>query len=133
MVQVLHPNGLVSAYCHLSRFAGGLHVGQHVESRQLVGYVGQTGRVTGPHLHFAIKRGETFLDPLSLKLDGMRVLPPPDREAFDKLRAEDDLALDAVVLPPATAELAASTAKTNGEDAGVEDTIFDELGGDAGP
>lgn len=133
MVQVLHPNGLVSAYCHLSRFAGGLHVGQHVESRQLVGYVGQTGRVTGPHLHFAIKRGEVFLDPLSLKLDGMRVLPPQDREAFDKLRAEDDLVLDAVLLPAASTELSAGAAKTSGEDAGVEDTIFDELGGDSGP
>lgn len=132
MVQVLHQNGLVSAYCHLSRFAGGLHVGQHVESRQLVGYVGMTGRVTGPHLHFAIKRGEMFLDPLSLKLDGMRVLPPQDRDAFDKLRAEDDLALEAVALPAAS-YLDAGAPKAGAEDAGLEDTIFDELGGDAGP
>lgn len=133
MVQVLHPNGLVSAYCHLSRFAGGLHVGQHVEARQLVGYVGQTGRVTGPHLHFAIKRGEAFIDPLSLKLDGVRVLPPQDREAFDKVRAEADLALEAVTLPAAP-DLDAGATKANPDDAGVEDTIFDELGtGDAGP
>jgi len=112
MVQVLHANGLVSAYCHLSRFASGIHPGQHVESRQLVGYVGQTGRATGPHLHFAIKRGAAFLDPLSLKLDGVRVLPPSERDGFDARRGELDAALDAIPL--------ASLAGIAGIDAGAE-------------
>jgi len=112
MVQVLHANGLVSAYCHLSRFAAGIHAGQHVESRQLVGYVGQTGRATGPHLHFAIKRGSGFIDPLSLKLDGVRVLPPSERDAFEAKRAELDAALDAIPL--------ASLAGIAGIDAGME-------------
>ena len=61
MVQIKHTNGLTTAYCHLQRFAPGLHAGQHVEQRQLVGFVGQTGRATGPHLHFAVKRGEILL------------------------------------------------------------------------
>jgi murein DD-endopeptidase MepM/ murein hydrolase activator NlpD len=128
MVQVQHPNGLTSAYCHLSRFAAGLHGGQHVESRQLVGYVGTTGRSTGPHLHFAIKRGEVFLDPLGLRLDGMRTLPPSDKEAFDKLRAELDAAIDAIALPaaPVTADGVPSSA------AEPEDVIYDEVP-DAGP
>ncbi len=98
MVQVLHANGLVTAYCHLSRFAAGLHAGQHVEGRQLIGYAGQTGRVTGPHLHFAVKRGERFLDPLALKLDGVRVVPATDRDRFLALRAGLDKDLDAIVL-----------------------------------
>jgi murein DD-endopeptidase MepM/ murein hydrolase activator NlpD len=101
MVQVTHANDYTSAYCHLSRFAAGLHPGQHVESRQLVGYVGATGRTTGPHLHFAVKRGETFIDPLVLKLDGVRVVPLADRAEFERERAELDLALDAIPLPPA--------------------------------
>lgn len=99
MVEIEHPGGLHTAYCHLSRFAAGLHSGQHVEARQLVGYVGQTGRVTGPHLHFAVKRGTMFLDPLSLKMDGVRVLPPVDREVFTKIRADLDAKLDAIALP----------------------------------
>jgi len=99
MVQVEHGNGLTTAYCHLSRFAPGLHPGQHVEARQLVGYVGQTGRVTGPHLHFAVKRGATFIDPMGLKMDGVRTLPPADREAFAQRRTELDTALEAVTLP----------------------------------
>ena len=99
MVEIEHPGGLHTAYCHLSRFAAGLHSGQHVEARQLVGYVGQTGRVTGPHLHFAVKRGTMFLDPLSLKMDGVRVLPPVDREVFAKYRPDLDAKLDAIALP----------------------------------
>jgi murein DD-endopeptidase MepM/ murein hydrolase activator NlpD len=101
MVQIDHPNGLTTAYCHLSRFAAGLHAGQHVDARQLIGYVGQSGRATGPHLHFAVKRGGVFIDPQSLKMDGVRVLPPSDREIFAKQRAELDLVLDAIPLPPA--------------------------------
>jgi len=98
MVQVLHANGLVTAYCHLSRFAPGLHAGQKVETRQLIGYSGQSGRVTGPHLHFAVKRGDRFLDPLALKLDGVRVVRPQDRDRFLLLRAALDKELDAIVL-----------------------------------
>jgi murein DD-endopeptidase MepM/ murein hydrolase activator NlpD len=102
MVQIQHPNGLTTAYCHLSRFAAGLRAGQHVDSRQLVGYVGQTGRATGPHLHFAVKKGGKFIDPLAIKLDGVRVLPPPDREPFAKRRVELDAVLDGIALPAAT-------------------------------
>jgi murein DD-endopeptidase MepM/ murein hydrolase activator NlpD len=120
MVQILHSNGLTSAYCHMSRFATGLHVGQHVEQRQLVGYVGQTGRATGPHLHFAIKRGEIFLDPLSLKMDAVRVLPAKDKDAFDLVKKEMDGALDAIALPAAPEGAGAA------KDEKVDDTIFDE-------
>ena len=99
MVQIDHAGGLTTAYCHLSRFAAGIHAGQHVEARQLIGYVGQTGRATGPHLHFAVKRGGNFIDPLGLKMDGVRTLPPVDREVFAKHRTELDAALDAITLP----------------------------------
>jgi murein DD-endopeptidase MepM/ murein hydrolase activator NlpD len=122
MVQVTHANNYTSAYCHLSRFATGLHAGQHLESRQLVGYVGATGRTTGPHLHFAVKRGESFIDPLALKLDGVRVVPLADRAEFERERAELDLALDAVPLPPAPSGDAGPLVEV---DAG-SDEIFEE-------
>jgi murein DD-endopeptidase MepM/ murein hydrolase activator NlpD len=124
MVQLKHPNGLVTAYCHLQRFAPGIHSGQKVEVRQLVGYVGQTGRATGPHLHFAVKRGETFVDPLALKLDGVRVLPIELREDFAKTRVELDGALDAVPLPAVTTD-GGAPANLN-VDAGPEDMVMDE-------
>jgi murein DD-endopeptidase MepM/ murein hydrolase activator NlpD len=127
MVQIDHPGGLTSAYCHMSRFAAGLHAGQHVEARQLVGYVGQTGRATGPHLHFAIKRGESYIDPLALKLDGVRIVPIVYRDEFNKTRAEMDAALDAILMPAPVAGKATEGDKGDGKK--PEDTVFDDSPG----
>ncbi|MDP9034756.1 MAG: M23 family metallopeptidase [Myxococcota bacterium] len=98
-VEIAHAGGVTSVYCHLSRFAAGLRVGQHVEQRQLIAYVGQTGRVTGPHLHFGIRRGGVFIDPMTLRLDGVRVVPRSQRDEFDRNRAEFDAELDAIPMP----------------------------------
>jgi murein DD-endopeptidase MepM/ murein hydrolase activator NlpD len=125
MVQLAHANGLVSAYCHLSRFASGLRAGQHVDARQLVGYVGQTGRTTGPHLHFAVKRGEGFIDPLGLKLDGVRVVPLADRAEFERVRAELDIALDAIPLPPPISGDGGTLSEGDGG-SDIDETVFEE-------
>jgi murein DD-endopeptidase MepM/ murein hydrolase activator NlpD len=101
-VEISHPNNIQSIYCHLSRYAAGLHVGLHVEQRQLIAYVGQTGRVTGPHLHFGIRRAGLIIDPMTLRLDGVRVVPRGLRDEFDRQRAALDAELDGVALPAAT-------------------------------
>jgi len=101
-VEIDHGHGTTSVYCHLSRFAQGLRVGQHVEQRQVIAYVGQTGRVTGPHLHFGIRQGDVFIDPMTLRLDGVRVVPRARRDQFDRLRAELDAELDSIALPAPT-------------------------------
>ncbi|MCL2724039.1 MAG: M23 family metallopeptidase [Polyangiaceae bacterium] len=118
MIQIDHANGLRTGYCHLSRFVTGLHAGQHIEPRQLIGYVGKTGSATGPHLHFAVKRDGVFIDPLTLKLDGVRVLPASDRDAFVARRAELDKALDTIALPDI--ESAPDDKDDNDEPAGEE-------------
>jgi murein DD-endopeptidase MepM/ murein hydrolase activator NlpD len=99
MVEIEHAGGITTVYCHLSRFEKGLHAGMKVEARQPIGAVGQTGRVTGPHLHFGLKKNGAFIDPLSMKMDGVRVLPPADRDAFAKRRAEVDQLIDGIALP----------------------------------
>lgn len=96
MVQVDHGKGLVTAYCHLSRFAPGLFVGAPVHARTLLGFVGQTGRATGPHLHFAVKRNNRFVDPLSLRMDRVHTLGGSLKHAFDVRRKELDPELDRV-------------------------------------
>ena len=98
MVQLLHERGLISAYCHLSRFAPRLTAGQKVGARQLVGYVGRTGRATGPHLHFAMKRNDAFFDPLTLNFDGVRAIPKQLAARFAGRRGELDPILDAIRL-----------------------------------
>jgi len=123
MVQIDHPGGLTSAYCHMSRFAAGLRAGLRVEARQLIGYVGQTGRATGPHLHFAIKRGDRYIDPLALKLDGLRVVPLVYRDEFAKVRATADALLDAIPLPhPAPTPPASEDKSKKGEDVVFDDS-----------
>ncbi len=101
MVEIDHGGGIRTVYCHLKGFAQGLRSGLKVEARQLIGYVGQTGRVTGPHLHFGVKKNGVYIDPLGLKMDGVRVLPPADRDAFQRKRADLDAIIDRVALPSA--------------------------------
>jgi murein DD-endopeptidase MepM/ murein hydrolase activator NlpD len=115
LVTIRHAEGITTGYAHLSRFAPRLAAGQSVETRQLVGYVGSTGRSTGAHLHFSAKRNGIFIDPLSLKLDGDRVLARVERVAFDEERAPLDKMLDTIPLPAAPAESAPHQA-TEGED-----------------
>jgi hypothetical protein len=98
-VEISHAGNVVSVYCHLSRFASGLRAGLHVEQRQLIAYVGQTGRVTGPHLHFGIRRNGVVIDPMTLRLDGVRVVPRSLRDEFDHQRARLDAELDGIALP----------------------------------
>jgi hypothetical protein len=114
LVKIEHPGGIETGYAHLSRFAEGLGVGDKVKRLQLVGYVGSTGRSTGPHLHFTAKRDGKFFDAETLNLDGLRVLGAEYRAEFEKVRLGYDKLLNAIPLPPPAkdlpeAELASAT------------------------
>jgi murein DD-endopeptidase MepM/ murein hydrolase activator NlpD len=88
LVTIAHANGYETFYCHLSRFAPGIKPGSRVKQRQLIAYVGSTGRSTGPHLHFALKRGGRFVDP-NTQLNGPG-LPLSARELPEyKLRVRE--------------------------------------------
>jgi murein DD-endopeptidase MepM/ murein hydrolase activator NlpD len=64
VVYVDHGNGLTSAYLHLSRQL--VAEGDTVQRGQIIGRVGATGRVTGPHLHLIVRYGRVTVDPMTL-------------------------------------------------------------------
>jgi murein DD-endopeptidase MepM/ murein hydrolase activator NlpD len=79
-IVLAHSGGLSTRYYHLSRFARGLHPGQQVKQKDLIGYVGMTGLATGPHLHFSVTKNGAFVDPSKLQVS--RDTPVADRAAF---------------------------------------------------
>lgn len=85
-VRIDHGEGLATAYGHLSRFAPGLKPGAHVARGELVAFSGNTGRSTGPHLHFEVLTDGAPVDPLThAKVAQLRGI---DLERFDRLVAE---------------------------------------------
>ena len=83
-----HPQNYETMYGHLSRFAKGLHKGDRVQQGQLIGYVGATGLATGPHLDFRVKKGSTFIDPLSLKSEPAHPIKSSEKDDFLALVSE---------------------------------------------
>ncbi len=67
MVTIKHDNGLETLYMHLSKFASKQQVGDRIEAKTVVGFVGATGLATGPHLHFGVKKHGAFVDPSRLE------------------------------------------------------------------
>jgi murein DD-endopeptidase MepM/ murein hydrolase activator NlpD len=65
-VAIGHANGLDSRYAHLQpRFAPGVRPGSRVARGQVIGYMGNTGRSTGTHLHWQVNRNGVAVDPRS--------------------------------------------------------------------
>ena len=62
-VKIGHADNFESLYAHMSRFADGMGPGSRVRKGDLIGYVGSTGRSTGPHLHFSVIVNGQFVDP----------------------------------------------------------------------
>lgn len=67
-IKIRHNSEYETAYGHMSRFASGMRPGIRVKQGQIIGYVGSTGRSTGPHLHFEILRRGQRIDPLKAKV-----------------------------------------------------------------
>jgi murein DD-endopeptidase MepM/ murein hydrolase activator NlpD len=86
LVKIRHRNGYVSYYGHLSRFADGLQVGDRVQQKEVIGYVGMTGLATGPHVCFRIKKDGRWLNPLELRSPGGSPVAASDLTRFETVR-----------------------------------------------
>ncbi len=78
-VAIKHGDGWVTTYSHLRGVARGLHPGMAVRQGQVIGWVGQTGLATGPHLHFALFRNGAYLNPLTASVSFKHAVRDPHR------------------------------------------------------
>jgi murein DD-endopeptidase MepM/ murein hydrolase activator NlpD len=89
-VRIRHANGYETAYAHMSRFARGIRAGSRVRQGQVIGYVGTTGRSTGPHLHYEVSLRGSQVNPMSLRVANGRNLTGRALELFMAERARID-------------------------------------------
>jgi len=89
-IRIRHNGEFSTAYAHLSRFGGGVSAGKRVRQGQIIGYVGTTGRSTGPHLHFEILRNGAQVNPATVKLQGSQKLDGKTLTAFKGTVAATD-------------------------------------------
>jgi murein DD-endopeptidase MepM/ murein hydrolase activator NlpD len=98
LIELRHANGITTRYGHLRGFASGIHPGVRVVQGQTIGYVGQTGLATGPHLHYEFRVNGVARDPRRMDLGTGEPIPARDRAAFN---AERD-SLAALLAPSGT-------------------------------
>ncbi|MCW5752944.1 MAG: M23 family metallopeptidase, partial [Alphaproteobacteria bacterium] len=102
-VRIRHNSNYSTAYAHLSRFASDLRQGQRIRQGQTIGYVGTTGRSTGPHLHYEVLINNSHVNPLSVRLPTGRNLEGKELLRF---RSQIEETLAALNELPLTTRLA---------------------------
>ena len=85
-IRIRHNGRYSTAYAHLHGFKRGIRKGRRVTQGQVIGYVGSTGRSTGPHLHYEIHVNGRQTNPLSLRLPSGRKLKGKELKRFAKIR-----------------------------------------------
>jgi murein DD-endopeptidase MepM/ murein hydrolase activator NlpD len=89
-VRIRHTGTYKTAYAHMHRYGKGVRTGRRVRQGQIIGYVGSTGRSTGPHLHYEVHKNGRQVNPRSIKLPSGRKLKGRELTAFKMYRVELD-------------------------------------------
>ena len=84
-VKIRHNGTYTTGYLHLTGFADGVRRGARVSQGEVIGYVGSTGRSTGPHLDYRLWKHGTAVDPYRIEMPPSRPVPPPHRAAFARV------------------------------------------------
>jgi len=87
MVKIQHNSVYSTAYLHLSRFGEGISAGKMVKQDDIIGYVGNSGLSTGPHLDFRFYRNGSPIDPLKVDAPAVEPVSGENRLRFEKNKA----------------------------------------------
>ena len=82
-VKIRHNSTYQTIYAHMSKFAKGIRNGVRVKQGQTIGYVGSTGKSTGPHLHYEVLINGKKVNSQTLKLPSGKVLKGEERKIFE--------------------------------------------------
>lgn len=86
LLKIRHLDGYETRYAHLKSFRRGIRRGRHVKKGQTVAYVGTTGRSTGPHLHFELRKRGRAINPLRVVQVTTKKLKGKEKKAFERLK-----------------------------------------------
>ena len=86
-VEIKHGGNIKTLYAHLERFNTKLKVGSKVKQGEIIAFVGDSGKATGPHLHFEFWQGEIRSDPVKVKLPSAKSVNNAQRNEFEDLLA----------------------------------------------
>ena len=95
-IRIRHNSVYTTAYLHLSRYAKGLKVGQRVRQGEVIGYVGSTGRSTGPHLDFRVWKNGSAINPLKMDSPPAEPIKDGSRPAFMAAYSEYKASVDSI-------------------------------------
>ena len=82
----------------MKNFAKGIKEGKRVKQGQIIGYVGSTGKSTGPHLHYEVIENGKKINSQTLKLPSGKVLKGKDRELFEVVKIKTDVFKSELIL-----------------------------------
>jgi len=113
-IRIRHTDGYKTAYAHLSKFARGVRKGKYVKQDQVIGYVGTTGRSTGPHLHYEVHLNGKKINPRRLSQLSGKPLNKKEMPSFAKRRQEIEAMRnnsETITTMPATVSMTAAAPK----------------------
>ena len=90
-VVIKHNSTYQTIYAHMSKFAKGMRSGVRVKQGQTIGYVGSTGKSTGPHLHYEVLINGKRVNSQTLKLPSGKILKKEDRKLFETKKIKLDV------------------------------------------
>jgi murein DD-endopeptidase MepM/ murein hydrolase activator NlpD len=97
IVKVTHNSAYRTAYLHLRGFAKGIKRGANVKQGQVIGYVGSTGRATGPHLHYSLYKNDRPVNSRTVDLPSSESVPDSLMDVFAEVRDSLNRQLEAKI------------------------------------